>query len=275
MAVVSVAAMGMTACQNSPQMDEKPAAGNASSEVKIAYVEVDSIMTQYNFCKDYQKILEKRGTNIQNALAAQEQNLQAAAQNFQNKVNNNGFSSRQEAESQQAAIQRQQEQYLASRDRLANELQSETAKFNEALHDSLEHFIAKYIKDKKPALCFIHIDALDHMGHAYGKGSAEYYAELPLVDDRVRRIVEGVKEAGIYDDSIIILTSDHGHEGTGHGGQTMNEMETPLVIWGKGIRKNHEIAETVIQYDLAATVAEVFHLEKPQSWRGVCIPVFE
>jgi outer membrane protein len=32
---------------------------------------------------------------------------------------------------------------------LANELQSETAKFNEALHDSLEHFIAKYIKDKK------------------------------------------------------------------------------------------------------------------------------
>ena len=92
-----------------------------------------------------------------------------------------------------------------------------------------------------------------------------------------------MKEAGIYDDSIIILTSDHGHEGTGHGGQTMNEMETPLVIWGKGIRKNHEIAEqknheiteTVIQYDLAATVAEVFHLEKPQSWRGVCIPVFE
>jgi arylsulfatase A-like enzyme len=55
----------------------------------------------------------------------------------------------------------------------------------------------------------------------------------------------------------------------------MNEMETPLVIWGKGVQKNHEITETVIQYDLAATVAEVFHLEKPQSWRGVCIPVFE
>ena len=91
MAVVAVAAMGMTACQNSPQMDEKPATGNASSEVKIAYVEVDSIMTQYNFCKDYQKILEKRGTNIQNALAAQEQNPQAAAQNFQNKINNNGY----------------------------------------------------------------------------------------------------------------------------------------------------------------------------------------
>ena len=106
-------------------------------------------MTQYNFCKEYQKILEKRGTNIQNALSSQEQNLQKAAQNFQNKLQNNGFSSRAEAESQQAAIQRQQEQYLASRDRLAAELQSQTEKFNEALHDSLEHFLAQYNKDKK------------------------------------------------------------------------------------------------------------------------------
>ena len=141
--------------------------------------------------------------------------------------------------------------------------------------DAIVEESVKYIKDKKPVLCFIHIDALDHVGHAYGQGSAEYYAELPLVDERVRRIVEGVKEAGIYDDSILILTSDHGHEGTGHGGHALNEIETPLVVWGKGIKKNHEITETVIQYDLAATVAEVFHLEKPQSWRGVCIPVFE
>ena len=141
--------------------------------------------------------------------------------------------------------------------------------------DAIVEESVDYIVDKKPALCFIHIDALDHVGHAHGQGSAEYYAELPRVDDRVRRIVEGDKEAGIYDDSILILTSDHGHEGTHHGGHTLNEIETPLVVWGKGIKKNHEITETVIQYDLAATVAEVFHLEKPQSWRGVCIPVFE
>lgn len=131
----------------------------------------------------------------------------------------------------------------------------------------------RYIKEKKPVLCFIHIDALDHMGHSYGQGSDEYYAELPKVDDRVRRIVEGIKEAGIYDDSIIILTSDHGHEGTGHGGDTLNEIVTPMVIWGKGVMKNHEITDTVIQYDIAATVAEILRLPVPQSWRGrpVCI----
>lgn len=145
----------------------------------------------------------------------------------------------------------------------------------EEFPDAVVEESVKYIVEKKPAICFIHIDALDHKGHAFGQGSPEYYEELPLVDERVRQIVEGVKKAGIYDDSIIMLTSDHGHYGTGHGGTTMLEMETPFVIWGKGIRKNHEIKETVLEYDIAATVAKVFHLTVPQSWRGIPMDVFE
>ncbi len=141
--------------------------------------------------------------------------------------------------------------------------------------DAIVEESVKYIKDKKPVICFIHIDALDHMGHSYGKGSPEYMAELPKVDERIRKIVEGVKEAGIYDDTIFMITSDHGHEGTGHGGDSTNEIETPFVVWGKGIKKNHEITEPMIQYDMAATVAKVFHLKTPNSWRGVPMDVFE
>lgn len=133
----------------------------------------------------------------------------------------------------------------------------------------------QYIQEKKPVLCFIHIDALDHKGHANGQGSPEYYAELPLVDSRVQRIVEGIKAAGIYEDSIIMLTSDHGHLGTGHGGTSMLEMETPFVIFGKGVKKNHEIQETVLEYDIAATVAKILNLPVPQSWRGIPMDVFE
>ena len=151
LSVAAIAALTMSACNNAGKMDEKPAAAPtaAPSSLKIAFIEVDSIMTQYNFCKDYSKILEKRGNNIQSALASQEKNLEAAIKNFQNKAQNNGFKSQSEYEGQQAAIQRQQEQYVATRDRLAAELQSETDKFNAALHDSIDHFIAKYNKDKK------------------------------------------------------------------------------------------------------------------------------
>ena len=153
LALAALASVALNSCNDSNKMDDKPekvAAQTASpGTLRIAFVEVDSIMSQYDFCKDYSKILEKRSNNSQNALAAQEKNLSAAVQNFQNKLQNNGFNSQQEAEKQQAALQRQQEQLLAARDRLAGELQTQTEKFNAALHDSLQHFLAQYNKDKK------------------------------------------------------------------------------------------------------------------------------
>lgn len=153
LAVAVVASMALTACNDSQKMDETPQPAQSQvkgdNSLKVAYIEVDSIMSQYQYCIDYSKILEKRSNNIQAELASQEKNLNAAMQNFQNKLQNNGFSSQKEAEGQQAAIQRQQEQYVATRDKLGAELQKETEKFNEALHDSLQNFLAKYNKDKK------------------------------------------------------------------------------------------------------------------------------
>ena len=71
--------------------------------------------------------------------------------------------------------------------RLSAEFQEETAKFNEALHDSLQHFIAKYNKDKKYTMILsksgdnilfadksadITSDIIEGLNKAYKKGSA-------------------------------------------------------------------------------------------------------
>ena len=151
MAVAAIATMSMSACQNNDKIDAKTPGAAATDGFRVAYVEIDSVLTQYEYSKEMKVQLEKKGQNIEAALKAQEQNLTAAAQNFQNKLNNNGFSSRQEAESQQAAIQRQQEQYVASQQRLTGEFQTETAKFQKALLDSINNFLAQYNKDKKYA----------------------------------------------------------------------------------------------------------------------------
>jgi outer membrane protein len=147
---MAVAAM-MVSCNNaSPKMDEQPAVSTVSGEgMKIAYVEVDSLMTQYNFAKDYTVTLEKKSNNARNTLTQKGNALQAAVNNFQQKLNNNGFQSREQAESVQAAIQRQQSDLQQLQARLENELASETAKFNEALRDSLQNFLTAYNKDKK------------------------------------------------------------------------------------------------------------------------------
>jgi outer membrane protein len=150
---LTLAAM-MVSCNNSsPKMDDQPAAGETTSTgLKIAYVEVDSLMTQYDFAKDYSVTLQKKSNNARNTLTTKGNALQAAVNNFQQKLNNNGFTSREQAASQQAAIERQQRDLQELQARLENELASETAKFNETLRDSLQSFLKAYNKDKQYSL---------------------------------------------------------------------------------------------------------------------------
>ena len=148
--------MGLVSCdKSSPKMDDKtPASAQKSGEcAKIAYVEVDSIMTQYKFCKEYSKILETKGNNIQKTLATKQQQLQAAAANFQQKIQQNAYT-REQAEAIQAGLQKQNNDLQVLNQRLSAEFQTETDNFNKALHDSLQHYLAFYNKDKKYSLIF-------------------------------------------------------------------------------------------------------------------------
>ena len=142
----------MASCNNaSPKMDEKPQTVEAETTtgMKIAYVEVDSLMTQYDFAKDYSVTLQKKSNNARNTLTQKTSHLQAAVNNFQQKLQSNGFQSREQAQSVQAAIERQQRDLQELQARLETELANETAKFNTALRDSLNNFLSSYNKDKQ------------------------------------------------------------------------------------------------------------------------------
>lgn len=143
----------MSACNNqSPKMDDKKSATDEEtpqSGLRIAFVEVDSLMTQFEFAKEKSKELEKKSSNARNTLTQKGNQLQAAANNFQQKLQNNGFTSREQAESVQNALQRQQNDLAALQARLENELAQETQKFNTALRDSLNNFLLLYNVDKK------------------------------------------------------------------------------------------------------------------------------
>ena len=152
-AMAALSMLALASCnQSNPQTDNQPAASQgAPAELKIAYVEVDSIMTQYNFCKDYAAILQKKGQNIQNTLAAKERQLQAAAANFQQKVQQNAYT-REQAQSIQMSLQKQSNDLQTLNQRLSGEFQTETEKYNNALRDSIQHYLALYNKDKKYTL---------------------------------------------------------------------------------------------------------------------------
>lgn len=125
-----------------------------------------------------------------------------------------------------------------------------------------------YIRDRKPALCTIIYDYPDHFGHSSGFDSNGYYQSLKVLDKSLESIIQAVKDAGIYDKTVFIVTSDHGGIGKNHGGKSLQEMETPFVIYGCNIKKGFEINDSMMQFDIAATIAYIFGLNMPQVWIG-------
>lgn len=149
---VAVSATMLTSCNNAPKENDTEAkATPTSQELKVAFVEVDSIMTQYKFAKEYQDILQKKAQNIQNTLASKQQALESAATKLQQDYQANALTQEQ-AQTRQVAIQRQSNDLQALNQRLSNEFQTETEKFNDALRDSIQHYLVAYNKDKQYSL---------------------------------------------------------------------------------------------------------------------------
>ena len=66
------------------------------------------------------------------------------------------------------------------------------------------------IKSKKPNLLAIHLISVDHFRHDFGVESIESVKAFNVYEQSVMEIVEAVKEAGYYDDTVFVVTSDHG-----------------------------------------------------------------
>lgn len=148
-AAVAVAAL-MASCNNqAPKMDAPVVSGEAPAGLRIAYIELDTLTSQYEYAKQTSQELEKKGNNARSTIASKSKQLESNVNNFQSKLQNNGFASREQAENAQAALQREQNNLVALQQRLENELANEQAKFLQAFQDSLDSFLSDYNKDKK------------------------------------------------------------------------------------------------------------------------------
>jgi outer membrane protein len=153
--ILTLSALLMTACnkQESEEESAAPAATTvnqtaSNSGIKIAYIEVDTLMSQYQFCKDYSVLLTKKGENIQRTLQSKAKTLQDQVNVFQTKLQQNAYT-REEAERVQESLARQQQDLQTLNDRLSNEFASEQSKYNEAMRDSIQSFLKSYNKSKK------------------------------------------------------------------------------------------------------------------------------
>ncbi|WP_220466309.1 alkaline phosphatase [Dyadobacter psychrotolerans] len=95
---------------------------------------------------------------------------------------------------------------------------------------------SKYIIEKRPELLFLHFSDVDHVGREFGNGTAQYYQQVDKMDRYLAQIMGAVSKSGKADDTVVIISADHGGINKGHGGKTMQEMRIPWIAVGKAVK---------------------------------------
>jgi len=145
------ASLALTACNNKEAEadDTQTATEEVLQGLKIAYVEVDSLMTQYQFCIDYNLLLNQKGENAQKTLSDKQRALQNHAAALQKKYESNGFTTRDELERAQNQLAKEQQDLAELEQRLMTELANEQAQLTMEMRDSIQAFLKTYNKSRK------------------------------------------------------------------------------------------------------------------------------
>jgi len=116
-------------------------------------------------------------------------------------------------------------------------------------------------------LMFVHFPTPDWMGHEYGWLSPEQFSVLFRADEALQTILNALDAAGLRQDTLIIITADHGGHDTTHGTSRIEDMTIPWIIAGPGVH-HAVLATNVNTTDTAATVAWALNLPLQPDWDG-------
>lgn len=128
-----------------------PEAGKTEAQ-KIAYIEVDSLMTQYTFCLQQKDSLTALSNSYQKTVENKMRALQQAGASFQKKIQDGTYTTQEQVQKAQASLAKQEQDLQKLQEELTLKFEAEQAKFNQALRDSLQNFLADYNKKHKYTL---------------------------------------------------------------------------------------------------------------------------
>jgi predicted AlkP superfamily pyrophosphatase or phosphodiesterase len=127
---------------------------------------------------------------------------------------------------------------------------------------------ARYFIAKKPDLMFVHFSDPDEYGHAQGWMSQPYDRGIADADRCLGHLLAAVEEAGATEDTLIILSADHGGHNHTHSGRQKEDLLIPWIAAGPGVRANYRIQTPVRTVDTAATALYALGLPIPADLEG-------
>lgn len=126
----------------SPKANGLPKAETkAETSCKIAYIEIDSLTTQLEMCKDALKELEGKGATYRKELDQKSATFQKAYAEFAQKMQSTGYGSQAEYEAAQKRLAKMQEDGAILEQKYTEKLAIAQEEFNNRLRDSVRAYI--------------------------------------------------------------------------------------------------------------------------------------
>lgn len=118
-------------------------------KLPIAYINIDSLLLHYQFAKEANESLIKKQEDSRLTINTKARQLQTEMSEFQRKLENNAFLSRERAEQEQARLQKKQQDLQILDGDLSKQLVQVQQKMSEQLRDTINSFMKQYNKDQK------------------------------------------------------------------------------------------------------------------------------
>lgn len=136
---------GKNTCHNAAPVAADGAA--VAAELPIAYINLDSLLENYVFAIQANDQLMAKQEDARLKLNTRARNLQNKAAEFQRKLDNNAFLSRERAESEANKIQQEQAELQELEAKLTQEIMLQNQDLNLQLADSLTGFLKEFNAD--------------------------------------------------------------------------------------------------------------------------------
>ncbi|MBL8632564.1 MAG: alkaline phosphatase [Myxococcales bacterium] len=127
---------------------------------------------------------------------------------------------------------------------------------------------AQQIRNGQPELMFVHFSDPDEHGHSSGWLSAAQWQAARECDRCLGIILSALDAAGTLDDTLVIVSADHGGHGSGHSGIRLSDIQIPWIAHGPNVRRGHVLHSKVSTMDTAATVLYALGLVPKARLRG-------
>lgn len=121
---------------------------DSSVTLPIAFVNVDSLLMNYNFAKDLNESLLRKEESTRATLNQRQGQINSAAQEFDRKLRNNAFLSQERAQQEQERILKMNQEYQQLAERLTQEFMIEQEKLNLQMEDTIKARMKEFNMNK-------------------------------------------------------------------------------------------------------------------------------